>query len=269
MMSATDVVGTATPPSIFRKCLELLGSLFHTIQDTHLRGFERVRYDSTDEYLSRLSELRTQVEPLLAELLASIRCLIRMVPESLLADAERDVISCEGGMQVFVKPQVPTPKFMGFAEEDGRKRPYYSWNRQHFEAERNLSTLAIEVADRINRLDRWTSYLPVAVPNENKEKNCDHPRVCCDLETHSVWLDGKIIGEDIDPTPFRLFSAIADARGKIITSAYLRQLPGLRGSAKIKVQLDKLPPPIRRLVASKPAGGGGYWLQLPPLKNRP
>jgi hypothetical protein len=88
--------------------------------------------------------------------------------------------------------------------------------------------------------------------------------------THSVWLDGMKIAEEIDPAPYTAFKAIAKANGARVSSNELRKLPGLKGkSVKIKPKLDRLPRAVRRLVKSKPAANGGYWIELPPPKSRP
>jgi hypothetical protein len=92
--------------------------------------------------------------------------------------------------------------------------------------------------------------------------------VQCVLETHSVWLNGKRIAENVDPTAFRLFQKIADARGDIVRGEVLRTLPGLAG-AKLSRVLKRMPKAVRDLIRSKPAGNGGYWLQLPAPKTRP
>jgi hypothetical protein len=134
---------------------------------------------------------------------------------------------------------------------------------------RSIQSAAVDCAQRINKLVRWEAYLP-ADALADEQNDTPGSRVRCDAEMQSVWLDGKKIGEGIQPVPFRIFHAIAEAGGTVVGSATLRSLPGLRqGSTKIKRHLDKLPVAVRKLVKSKAAGGGGYWLHLPPPKSRP
>lgn len=112
---------------------------------------------------------------------------------------------------------------------------------------------------------------PADIPATNTPVQPPPPSVqgvYCELESHSIWLDGKKIAENIDPTAFRVFEKIAESHGDIVKGAVLRKLPGLAGS-KLSRVFKRLPAAVRKLIRSKPAGNGGYWLQLPGSKSRP
>jgi len=82
-----------------------------------------------------------------------------------------------------------------------------------------------------------------------------------DSQTQTVSLDGKQFRIE-NPKSYFLYQTIAEANGRPITRAELRQQnKGLKGDKTIPNLLKKLPAKIKKTIKS---GSHGYWLCLAP-----
>jgi hypothetical protein len=89
-------------------------------------------------------------------------------------------------------------------------------------------------------------------------------RLRLDPLTYTVELDGRRHVID-DPRAFLLYQTIANA-GEPITRAGLRkQVKGTNNPKAARGLINKLPAPVRETVKHGPPG---FWLVLPPLKNK-
>ncbi len=255
---------------------ELESDFFEPILAAHKMCFERIDQDGVTASLAVLSNFQRRLVDEWPEVRSKlVRFCLASVPASFQQDAVAKIIAIEAVFREAINPLIEISRYPKLSIVDEEEGIEYELTDEPMLAKLKLQARLPAWQNAFQELRKMAAYF--------QDTTADHPlhesgaklttpsrpqRLRLDSETQSVWLDGQIIGENINPKAFQFFKKIAESEGNIVSGDILRTLPGARG-AKLGRFLKKLPPAVKKLVQSKPRAGGGYWLRLPSPKSCP